>query len=342
MRVEAGSVAGKPVHFAVSADWQRPKPAQPAQASWLSFLGELSWFGPATTVLGAAIYLARRHVVTGRGDRRGASRLACYVFVVSAAEWMLSAHNPGERFPNRAFLAAAGAPVVSWILYMALEPYARRYWPHSLVSWSRLLAGRLRDPHLGRDVLFGCLLGVAFAVFEILQAVIPAWTDLPPRPPEDAGQLIMGVRHAAAQFFHVQADLAGGLIGAFLGLLLLRILLRRQWLAIGVFLLLLLGNFVLERSWTSNNWLTLVLEWVTIIGRGVVIVISIVRFGLLGLVVMGFASSLTTTFPSTFDFSAWYASAAISAPLFVAALALYGCWAALARQPLVKDVALTR
>jgi len=224
MRVEAGSVAGKPVHFAVSADWQRPKPAQPAKASWLSFLSELSWFGPAITVLGAAIYLARRHVVTGRGDRRGASRLACYVFVVSAAEWMLSAHNPGERIPNRPFLAAAGAPVVVWIFYMALEPYARRYWPHSLVSWSRLLVGRLRDPHLGRDVLFGCLLGVAFAVSEILQAVIPAWTDLPPRPPEQAGQLIMGARDAAAQFFHVQADLAGGLIGAFLGLLLLRIL----------------------------------------------------------------------------------------------------------------------
>jgi len=32
MRVEAGSFAGKPVHFAVSADWQKPEPAQPVRA----------------------------------------------------------------------------------------------------------------------------------------------------------------------------------------------------------------------------------------------------------------------------------------------------------------------
>ena len=35
----------------------------------------------------------------------------------------------------------------------------RRRWPATLVSWSRLLAGGFRDPLVGRDVLFGCLLG---------------------------------------------------------------------------------------------------------------------------------------------------------------------------------------
>jgi len=103
-----------------------------------------------------------------------------------------------------------------------------------------------------------------------------------------------------------------------------------------------LAIFVLERSWTSNNWLTPVLEWVTIIGRGVVIVISIARFGLLGLVVMGFTSSLVTTFPSTFDLSAWWAGPANVAPVCVAALASYGCWTALAGRPLVKDESLAR
>jgi hypothetical protein len=31
----------------------------------------------------------------------------------------------------------------------------RRRWPATLVSWSRLLAGRFRDPLVGRDVLAG-------------------------------------------------------------------------------------------------------------------------------------------------------------------------------------------
>ena len=35
----------------------------------------------------------------------------------------------------------------------------RRRWPATLVSWSRLLAGGLRDPLVGRDVLAGCLIG---------------------------------------------------------------------------------------------------------------------------------------------------------------------------------------
>jgi serine/threonine-protein kinase len=46
-----------------------------------------------------------------------------------------------------------------WALYIALEPYVRRRWPATLVSWSRLLAGRFRDPLVGRDVLVGCLAG---------------------------------------------------------------------------------------------------------------------------------------------------------------------------------------
>ena len=46
-----------------------------------------------------------------------------------------------------------------WVLYIAMEPYVRRRWPATLVSWSRLLAGGFRDPMVGRDVLAGCLWG---------------------------------------------------------------------------------------------------------------------------------------------------------------------------------------
>jgi len=52
---------------------------------------------------------------------------------------------------------------MTWILYLALEPIVRRRWPDSIISWSRLLAGRLRDPLVGRDILIGCLAGVLLA-----------------------------------------------------------------------------------------------------------------------------------------------------------------------------------
>ena len=48
-----------------------------------------------------------------------------------------------------------------WVLYVALEPHARRLWPTSMFGWARLLDGRLKDPLIGRDVLIGGLFGTA-------------------------------------------------------------------------------------------------------------------------------------------------------------------------------------
>ena len=44
-----------------------------------------------------------------------------------------------------------------WLIYIALEPFLRRRWPHRIISWNRLLRGNLRDPLVGRDILIGAL-----------------------------------------------------------------------------------------------------------------------------------------------------------------------------------------
>ena len=41
---------------------------------------------------------------------------------------------------------------VFWMLYVALEPFARRYTPEMLFSWTRLMRGEIRDPRVGRDI----------------------------------------------------------------------------------------------------------------------------------------------------------------------------------------------
>jgi hypothetical protein len=65
------------------------------------------------------------------------------------------------------FLSAAisllSAAVV-WALYLAFEPYVRRRWPQSMVSWSRVLSGGFRDPLVGGHALFGLALEVGFAL----------------------------------------------------------------------------------------------------------------------------------------------------------------------------------
>lgn len=52
------------------------------------------------------------------------------------------------------------AASVVWVLYMALEPYLRRRLAQSLISWTRLLSGDLRDPLAAGHILAGTALGV--------------------------------------------------------------------------------------------------------------------------------------------------------------------------------------
>ena len=42
---------------------------------------------------------------------------------------------------------------MTFVVYLALEPYVRRTWPVILITWSRLVSGQLRDPLVGRDLL---------------------------------------------------------------------------------------------------------------------------------------------------------------------------------------------
>jgi len=56
-------------------------------------------------------------------------------------------------------------PVLLWLVYLAFEPYLRRYAPNTLIAWSRRLEGRWRDPlngdkiaELQQTLALGCLL----------------------------------------------------------------------------------------------------------------------------------------------------------------------------------------
>ena len=85
-----------------------------------------------------------------------------------------------------------GAALV-WALYLAIEPYIRRHWPQAIISWSRLLAGRLRDPLLGRDLLIGVILGVVWLV--IVQLSLLEIARLGGAPTLGATEYLRGGRH---------------------------------------------------------------------------------------------------------------------------------------------------
>src|SRR5208282_4180247 len=93
----------------------------------------------------ASVFLARWNFVRGKGDRKGAMRLAVLIFTLHMALWLFQAHlSSTGNFLYLLFLAIGTALLwggAVWVLYLAIEPYVRRYWPQGLISWTRVLAG---------------------------------------------------------------------------------------------------------------------------------------------------------------------------------------------------------
>jgi hypothetical protein len=103
-------------------------------------------------------------------------RLGLLIFALQMLVWIVHRAlraQPGLVRTLYAGRQRSGFPraVVFYIVYLAIEPYIRRHWPHAIISWTRLMAGRIRDPLVGRDVLFGVILGLGWSlIFAVLFA----------------------------------------------------------------------------------------------------------------------------------------------------------------------------
>jgi hypothetical protein len=170
MRVEAGARAGRVVF------WRARPLARGSDESRFDSLPSIAFIAFAAMWIGAG-FLARRHFKSGSGDRQGALRLGAFVATTAFIGPLLLAHHTagaGEFLLVFAALAQGtmfGA--IAWLLYMGLEPYARRTAPRWFVSWTRLLEGRWTDPMVGRDLL--CGLAAAALLNGLLAAGTRVW-----------------------------------------------------------------------------------------------------------------------------------------------------------------------
>jgi hypothetical protein len=83
--------------------------------------------------------------------------------------WALSAAHVRSYWEIHLIVAALSwatfVAAVIWVSYLAVEPYMRRYWPDTLISWTRLYSGRVQDPLVASHMLAGIL---AFAAVNAL------------------------------------------------------------------------------------------------------------------------------------------------------------------------------
>jgi hypothetical protein len=213
---------------------------------------------------------------------------------------------------------------------MAAEPYVRRLWPDSLIAWTRLLDGRFRDPLLGRHVLVGALGGIGFTFLFSSVEYILGWLGKPPGLGGINSLYHPSVSYAASNYLSVILDAFVSPVGILLIILLLRVMLRRQWLAVTVFLSILFAvGFAGEPDYGLASGLFMVVFMGTF-------VMVLTRFGLFtGLVCIVFSS--WGSFALTLDPSSWYFGRTLVTMLVFAAIAIYGFAISVTGRQLFKD-----
>src|SRR5262249_14148280 len=171
-----------------------------------------------------------------RGDRRGALRLAQYIFIISLLAWALQAshvaHGLGEWIIFTVGLAqAALASAMSWLHYVALEPIARRACAQPLISSARLFNGRLRGRRGGRDLSIGTVLGVLVSILLKSSRIVPSWFGL--ESALDPMPLVypLGTPSLIGKILEFQIKLISQCLYTLMLLVFLRIATRSVWAA---------------------------------------------------------------------------------------------------------------
>ncbi|HSD72476.1 MAG TPA: protein kinase [Thermoanaerobaculia bacterium] len=335
IRIEAASYRGRPVYFETVGPWTTPERMQQTEVAMGEKIQVVILLLLLATFIAGGALLARRNLRLGRGDRRGATRLALFALSVLSISWLIGAKHVASIDELVLFFAFAGLAlfesVLLWVLYVALEPLVRRRWPQTIVSWSRLLSAGPGDPLVGRDVLVGCIMGSVIGMVPRLASVVGPRLGFPPRPQDVLPTLLLGTRPVIAETVSMLADAIVLGFGMLLVLFLLRMLLRSEWAAATAFVLLLGIGRVLE----SDVKLLAIPVTVIVVGG---IALVFIRFGLVAGITTLYFDFLVNQFPFTTDASSWYFGVGLFAIALIAAISIAAFRISLGARPAFSGV----
>ena len=326
VRVTAASLAGGPVFFEVADEVIWPPAPRNVLTSRRPVVAEALLWTAIVLAFAAAAALARRNLRAGEVDRSGARSLAFFIAGGGVLFAMLRGHHVPSGLEEVAYLLGiSGWALVwaafAWLVYVGLAPYAQRMWPAMLVSWTRLWAGRVRDPRVGRDVLAGLVAGIAWLALltgrcQVSGCVAPEILVAP------ALESMRSPRHVAASLAFDLTDAMQFTLAGLLFLVVLHLIVRNRRIATALWVLLVAPVYTgatLGASAASFGW-----DVLFAMALGVLAAALLLQLGLLAAFVALVFERLMTHVPMTLDANVWYAGSAYVMLLIVFALAIYG------------------
>lgn len=345
IRIEAASLNGKPVFFQILATWNEKAVETQRSENIFRKIGVILMILIHFSVILGSIWLARRNLKVGRGDLRGGLKLMIFLFLLLfTGRFVYSDHVPtvwGElTILYGVFAKSLIVSLFIGLIYIALEPFVRRYWSELLISWNRLLKGDLRDPLVGRDVLVGLILGMGHTFGILFGSFLQSWAT------NNEGILngfylfepingFAGTVYGLASY--PVSSISTGFISLFL-LLGFYILTKKKNLSIFLLFFIMFALqgliFVLTQHWAY---------FFSAIINAFCMCFALYRFGLVGVIAFWLGFYLSYDASLTFSTSSLYFPNTVITFFFTFALAVCAFYISIAEQPifggdLLKDI----
>lgn len=336
IRIEAASYRGQPVWLSVIFPWTEPERMREEPRGAMSTLTLSVNVAVGVLLVVLAAGLVFRQLRRGRSDLRGAAVLAVVVYLTASSSLILQADHVPNVFREvfivydifaRSLLAATFA----WLFYVAAEPLVRRRWPEILISWSRLIAGRWRDPMVGRDLLMGAAGGALAMVVWHTGRLAPAWFSLPAPAALGTALPFGGNSQTGSILLMAVAEAFFRSIAVAFLLGLLRGLLRNRAAAAVTAILLTAATVIYLSPGLMPFRLLFPLVGATI---GVLL---IVRFGLIASIAYAYTILIYIQLPTTFNPDAWYFGRALLTLLLPLVIAAIGSIISLGRNSIFPE-----
>jgi hypothetical protein len=236
--------------------------------------------------------------------------------------WFLRAHHMAE-LAHEVQLAFSGlGPILLnalffATLYLALEPFIRKRHPEMLISWTRLLAGRFKDPLVAGHALIGMGAGAVFVIG--ISSFAERLLGQPPSIP--AGRFVdavMGTSASIVPFLNLAQQAVGIALATLMLLVGLEHLVRRLWIAGALAVVFITYREALVEH--GSFWLLFALFTLLF----AVPMYALLRFGAVAFMFSLLTINVCATFPLTSHLGEWYAIPTRLVLLFIASVVFWG------------------